>query len=98
MKISYLEAEKRGWSYEDVYVVTFSELDYYVKELLKLYPIGTINKIPEYALQIFKKMLDMWESIHIVYSHNQDYVSICTLCRSILDNLVVIVLKQQSHH
>ena len=90
MKISYPEAVKRGWSYEDVFVVTFSELDYYVKELLIVYPNGAINNIPEYALQIFKKMLNMWESMHILYSHNQDYVSICTLCRSILDNLAII--------
>lgn len=90
MNISYLEAEKRGWTYEDVFIVTFSELDYYVKELLKVYPNGAINNIPEYALQIFKKMLNMWESMHILYSHNHDYVTCCILCRSILDNIAII--------
>ncbi len=35
-------------------------------------------------------MLDTWESIFLIYSHNRDYVSACTLCRNIIDNLVII--------
>ena len=33
MRISYPEAERMGWNYEDVYLFAFSELDYLTTEL-----------------------------------------------------------------
>lgn len=90
MKIPYKEAEELGLDYEDVFLLMFAKLDSYVKKISGIHPNGAINDIPAYALQIFKKMLNMWESIYILYSNNKDYVSIASLCRSILDSLAII--------
>ena len=90
MRISYPEAERMGWNYEDVYLFAFSELDYLTTELQKLYNNDGINDIPSYVLRLVKKMLETWESIFLIYSHNRDYVSACTLCRNIIDNLATI--------
>lgn len=69
MRISYPEAERMGWNYEDVYLFAFSELDYLTTELQKLYNNDGINDIPSYVLRLVKKMLETWESyslfIHI---------------------------------
>lgn len=90
MRISYPEAERMGWNYEDVYLFAFSELDYLTTELQKLYNNDGINDIPSYVLRLVKKMLETWGSIFLIYSHNRDYVSACTLCRNIIDNLATI--------
>ena len=57
MRISYPEAERMGWNYEDVYLFAFSELDYLTTELQKLYNNDGINDIPSYVLRLVKKML-----------------------------------------
>ena len=50
MKISFPEAEKMGWSYEEVYIFAFSELDYLTTELQKLHNSDGINvHIPEHT-------------------------------------------------
>lgn len=49
MRISYPEAERMGWNYEDVYLFAFSELDYLTTELQKLYNNDGINDIPSYG-------------------------------------------------
>lgn len=55
MRISYPEAERMGWNYEDVYLFAFSELDYLTTELQKLYNNDGINDIPSYVLRLVKK-------------------------------------------
>lgn len=55
MRISYPEAERMGWNYEDVYLFAFSELDYLTTELQKLYNNDGINDIPSYVLRTCKK-------------------------------------------
>lgn len=90
MKLSYPEAERMGFDYEDVYLLAFSELDYVVSELQRVHNNDGINDIPSYILNFIKKMLETWESIFLIYSHNQDYVSVYTLCRTIVDNLATI--------
>lgn len=90
MHLSFPEAEKMGMSYEDVYLYEFSQLDYLTEELQKFHNNDSFNDIPSYVLHLIRKMLDIWESIFLLYSHNKDYVSTCTLCRSIFDNLVTI--------
>lgn len=90
MKISFPEAEKIEWSNEDNFIFAFSRLDYFTTELQKKYNSNDINDLLGYVLRIIKKMLDTWESIFLIYSHNRDYVSACTLCRNIIDNLVII--------
>lgn len=75
MRLSNPEAEKMGWSYEDVYLYAFSELDYITTELQKRHNNDGINDISSYLLRFVKKMLDTWESIFLIYSNNQDYVS-----------------------
>ena len=90
MKISFPEVEKIEWSNEDNFIFAFSRLDYFTTELQKKYNSNNINDLLSYVLRIIKKMLDTWESIFLIYSHNRDYVSACTLCRNIIDNLVII--------
>lgn len=90
MKISFPEAEKMGWSYEEVYIFAFSELDYLTTELQKLHNSDGINDLLSYILRLIKKMLDTWRTIFLIYSDNYDYVSSCILCRNIVDNLATI--------
>lgn len=84
MRISYPEAERMGWGYEDVYLFAFSKLDFLTMELQKLHNSDGVNDISSYVLRLVRKMLETWESIFLIYSHNQDYVSVCTLSRTIL--------------
>lgn len=55
MKISFSEAEKMGWSYEEVYIFAFSELDYLTTELQKLHNSDDINDVLSYLLRLIKK-------------------------------------------
>lgn len=55
MKISFPEAEIMGWGYEDVYIFTFSELDYLTTELQKLHNSDGINDLLSYILRLIKK-------------------------------------------
>lgn len=90
MRIFYPEAERMGWGYEDVYLFAFSKLDFLTMELQKLHNSDGVNDILSYVLRLVRKMLETWESIFLIYSHNQDYVSVCTLSRTIIDNLAII--------
>ena len=52
MRISYPEAERMGWNYEDVYLFAFSELDYLTTELQKLYNNDGINRADGKEIEI----------------------------------------------
>jgi len=92
MELSFIEAEKMGLKVEDLFLISFSKIDYYVTFLQKKYDSKGVNHLKDYLLCIVSKILDMWESLFLIYSNNKDYVSCCTLFRSIADNIAIIYL------
>ncbi len=82
--------EQMGWDYEDLFLAIYVELDYLHSELLKFHNSLNVNDIYSYFLLMVKKMLDVWESIHLILDNKIDLTSLFSLSRVIADNYVVM--------
>lgn len=83
--------EKMSLDNETLYLYIYSELDYLVAELFKIVKRDYFN-LSYNLLLTSKKMLDIWESIFLIYNNHKDNTSLCTLTRSTIDNYAFLHL------
>lgn len=85
------EMEDMGFGYEQLFLILFSEIDYVTTELLK--HIIKNDVCMKYNLLITsRKMLDVWQSIHLICNNNMDYTSLIALSRATIDNYAFLHL------
>lgn len=85
------EMVDKGIGYDDLFLNIFYEVDYITSELLKHTYKNDVD-IKYNLLLTSRKMLDVWQSIHLICDNNKDYTSLITLLRVIVDNYAFLHL------
>lgn len=75
---------------ESTFELAFCELDYITEHLQSIYNSPYVDDLNSYLLVAIRKMLDSWQSIHILCDNTIDTSSLITLSRMIIDNYTVL--------
>ena len=81
---------KMGIDDEGLFELAYCELDYISNELQKIYKSPYISDLNSYILFAIRKMLDSWQSIHLLCEDRIDVSSLVTLSRMIVDNYTIL--------
>lgn len=83
------EMDRMGLDEESLFELSYSELDYIVTELSDIYNSQHIDDLNSYTVAIIQKLLDVWQSIHLLSNETNDTSSLVSLTRMVADNYAV---------
>ena len=84
--------EEMGLDNDSLFELSFCQLDYLSEKLLEFIDVNNSLNVSAFPLRQVRKMLNVWESIHVIYNSNRDQTPLYALSRVLVDCYAVINL------